>query len=270
MKRIVSRANASFKSLRALNDSAHERRARGQTLLDGAHLVRAYVQRIGHPVLAAVSADALEDREIVELLRMLDDTPVLCFAPPLFVQLAPVEHPTGIVALIDLPEQRSTQRAGDFIVLLDRIQDPGNVGAIIRSAAGAGADAVLLCPACADPWSPRALRAAMGGTFLPAIHTGVDLARCAQRYDGAIIATAGRGGVPPDTVDLTGRVALLLGSEGGGLSAALAATATATVTIPLAGAIESLNVGAAAAVVMFERVRQLAISNRRSPAPRTG
>ena len=257
MKRIVSRANASFKYLRALKDSARERRAKRQTLLDGPHLVRAYLHFVGQPRLAAVSGDSCETPEIAELLSRLDSTRVLCFSAALFAQIAPVENATGLLALIDIPESRDADRVAEFAILLERIQDPGNVGSIIRSAVGAGADALLLGPGCADPWSPRALRAAMGATFSSVIHTNCDLAAYADRFAGKVVATAGSGGVPPSDIDLTGRVALMFGSEGAGLSPSLAASATVTASIPLAGSMESLNVAAAAAIVMFERVRQL-------------
>ena len=261
MKRILSRANPKFQTLRALKNSARDRRARGQTLLDGPHLVRAYLETMGQPRLIAVSAAVCERPEIAELLMMLDSTEVYCFPSALYAQIAPVETATGILALIDIQEPSSPSACEQFLVLLDRIQDPGNVGAIIRSAAGAGADAVLLCPECADPWSPRALRAAMGGTFSLTVRTGADLVECADRFAGKVIATAGRGGVPPSGVDLTGPIAVLFGSEGVGLNDALSAKAAVSVTIPLARAIDSLNVGAAAAIVMFERVRQLAAKN---------
>ena len=258
MKRIVSRANGSFKLLRALKSSARERHARRQTLLDGPHLVRQYLEVVGQPILVAVDVEAIEGDETREILGRLDADKILGFPPALFSQLAPVESATGILALIDIPAPRSANPCREFVVMLDRIQDPGNVGAIIRSAAAAGADMVLTCPQCADPWSPRALRGAMGGTFSVRIDTNVDLVQHADRFEGVVVATAGRGGLPPSDVDLTGPVALLLGSEGVGLGEKLRAKAQVTVTIPLARAIESLNVAAAAAVVMFERVRQLA------------
>ena len=97
----------------------------------------------------------------------------------------------------------------------------------------------------------------MGATFAPVIHTNCDLAAYADRFAGKVVATAASVGVPPSDIDLTGRCALMFGSEGAGLSPSLAASATVTASIPLAGSTESLNVAAAAAIVMFERVRQL-------------
>jgi TrmH family RNA methyltransferase len=239
--------------------SARERSSQKRTLLDGAHLVRAYLDRVGNPVLAAVCTDAWENLEIRALIKRLGEEQVLCFPPELFAQIAPVESPSGILALIDIPKTKTDLVNGDFLVLLDGVQDPGNVGTIIRSAAGAGAHAVMLCSRCADPWSPRALRAAMGATFAVEIRPDAVLTEIVEQFQGRVVATAGREGLPPYAVDLTGPVVLLLGSEGAGLSRALAAAATVTVTIPLASDIDSLSVGAAAAVVMFERARQIAL-----------
>ena len=239
--------------------SSRERGRQKRTLLDGAHLVSAYLDRVGDPVLAAVCADAWANHEIQALIKRLGEEQVLCFPPELFAQIAPVESPSGILAVIDIPKTKTGLVRGEFLVLLDGVQDPGNVGAIIRSAAGAGAHAVVLCSRCADPWSPRALRAAMGATFALEVRPGAVLTEIVEQFQGSVVATAGREGLPPYAVDLTGPLVLLLGSEGAGLSKALAAAATVMVTIPLAANIDSLSVGAAAAVVMFERARQIAL-----------
>ncbi|MGH8666826.1 MAG: TrmH family RNA methyltransferase, partial [Burkholderiales bacterium] len=228
-----------------------------RTLLDGAHLVAAYLAR-ALPALIAVSESARDDPEIRQLLERAPNAPRVCFSDALFAQLAPVQTPTGILAVIDIPENPAAKPSGSLLVMLDAIQDPGNVGTIIRAAAGAGADAVLLSAQCADPWSPRTLRAAMGAHFALRIHAHCDLERAVREFEGRVIATAGHGGVAPHELPLTGTVALLFGSEGAGLSEPLAKAAHASISIPLAHGIESLNVGAAAAVILFERVRQLA------------
>lgn len=255
-KRIASRGNAQFRALRALAGSAAERRLRQRTLLDGAHLVGAYLDR-AVPALIAVSESGRNDPEIAQLLARGRAAVQLCFADELFAQISPVRTPTGIVAVVDIPAPRVDAPSGELTVLLDGIQDPGNVGTIIRSAAGAGADAVLLSPQCADAWSPRTLRAAMGAHFTLAVHPHCDLAKALRGFDGRVIATGGRGGSAPHATRLDGKVALLLGSEGGGLSEPLLQAAHAFVSIPLARGIESLNVAAAAAVILFERVRQI-------------
>jgi TrmH family RNA methyltransferase len=257
LPRIASRTNAHFRAVRSLAASAAERRRSRRTLLDGAHLVAAHLAH-AMPVLIAVSEGARDEPEIGQLLERAQRVPQVCFSDALFAQLSPVQTPTGILAVIDIPDNPGEEPSGSLLVMLDGIQDPGNVGTIIRSAAGAGADAVLLSAQCADPWSPRTLRAAMGAHFALDIHAHCDLERAARAFEGRVIATSGREGVAPHELRLTGRVALVFGSEGAGLSEPLTKAAHAVVSIPLAGGVESLNVGAAAAVILFERVRQLA------------
>ncbi len=257
--RIASRSNERFIELRALATSARERRRQRRTLLDGPHLVASYLERCGAPRLIAVSEDAHANPEIAALLERSTECPHVCFKSELFRQLAPVDSPVGILALIDTPTPAADaeRTLGRFVVMLESIQDPGNVGTIVRAAAAADVDDVLLSPGCADAWAPRTLRAGMGAHFALRLHAEVDLIQAARRFPGICIATGGREGVPPQAIDMRGPVALLLGGEGAGLSEALAREAHRRVSIPLARGVESLNVGAAAAVVLFERVRQL-------------
>lgn len=262
---IGSRSNPTFKALRLLAGSARERRRQQRTVLDGPHLLESYLASGGRPILIAVSEAARGKREIDGLLERARASEIVCLAPGLFAQLAPVDTPVGILALIDIPSVQGSATRGELLVLLDGIQDPGNVGAIIRSAAAAGADAVLLSAKCADPWSPRVLRAAMGTHFALRVHCAVDLAMAIGRFHGRAIAASGHGGVAPHAIDLSGPVALLFGSEGGGLDPVLAQAAAASISIPLARGIESLNVAAAAAVILFERARQLDAIRARKP-----
>jgi len=142
-------------------------------------------------------------------------------------------------------------------LLVDNLQDPGNLGSILRSAAAAGLTQVLLSKHAVHAWSPRVLRAAMGAHFLLRIHEGVDLVAAARAYTGRIVATSQRAPRTLFEEDLRGDVALVLGNEGGGISDDLLAVADAVVAIPMPGRAESLNVAAAAAVCLFERVRQI-------------
>lgn len=253
---ITSRANPHFKSLRLLAASGKERRGSGRMVLDGPHLVGAYLDRGGIPELLAVDAEAMRRPEIASLVARSGDAPVLGFAPELFAQLAPVDHPVGILAVAAIPRPQA-RAPGSCVVMLEGIQDPGNVGTIIRTAAAAGASDVLLSAGCAEAWSPRTLRAGMGAHFAIAVRTAADLVQELSGFDGKVITTVVRGGMPPHAVDLSGPVAFVFGGEGGGLGEAWSRTSAVPVTIPMASGIESLNVAAAAAVLLFERVRQL-------------
>ena len=148
----------------------------------------------------------------------------------------------------------------DFCLLLDDIQDPGNVGSMLRSAAAAGVAQVWMSRRCAFAWSPKVLRAGQGAHFLVDIHEDADLVSLAAAYrsTGDVIAMVPAGGTRLFDAKLTGRTALVVGNEGAGLAPALAEQATRRVTIPMPGGMESLNAAAATAICLFECVRQRA------------
>ena len=253
IKHITSVDNPQFKLLKKIAGSSRERRKLGQTLLDGVHLLEALADTRGELSLLALRAGAETAPEIAQCVTRFSDTPMIVLSDALFDALSPVEHPTGILGLMPIPQP--ARHRHDCCVLLENIQDPGNLGSILRTAAAAGADAVYLSPGCAEAWSPKALRAGMGAHFALAIHEQQDLAGLADQFD-TVFATSLAATQSIYASDLTGKVAFVFGNEGAGLSPALLATATRPITIPMPGKIESLNVAAAVAVCLFERVRQ--------------
>lgn len=256
MKLIQSRDNSVFKALHKLASSARHRSKAGQTLLDGTHLLAAALDAGVIPCQILLNAAALRDDEIARLLARMQDVPVTQLDDKLFAELSELKSPTGILALIDLPQPEIRASNLRFALFLENIQDPGNLGSMLRSAAAAGCDAVFLSEGCADAWSPKVLRAAMGGHFCMDIHEGQDLLRVACDFSGKRLATMLQAAGSLYECDLTGNVAFMMGNEGAGLSEALRSLATHTVTIPMPGAVESLNVAAATAVCLFEAVRQ--------------
>lgn len=257
LKTVHSRANPFFRSLRRLKESARERRRESLAILDGAHLVEAYAARSGAPKLLAVSASALEMPEIRALLERLRSVETVVLEPQLFREIAPVTTPSGILAVIPIPASRPAALDVECCVLLEDIQDPGNLGAILRTAAAAGVRQALLSKGCADAWSPRVMRGAMGAHHSLAICERADLAEFARSYRGRVVAADGRATTPIFDLDLRGPTAFAMGNEGAGLSGALRKAAHARASIPMAPGVESLNVAAAAAICLFERVRQL-------------
>lgn len=252
-KHITSAENPQYKQLKKLADSARERRRMGQTLLDGVHLLHALADTGGLPQLLLVREGAEGEAEICQCRARFPQVPALLLTPKLFDAIAPVETPTGIVAVLAV----TAPEPGDYrcAVLLENIQDPGNLGSIIRTAAAAGVAALFLSKGCAEAWSPKALRAGMGAHFTLAIHEQQDLLRAAQRFE-TVVATRLDATQSLYDVDLGGAVAFIFGNEGAGLSAELSTGATHQVRIPMPGRVESLNVAAAVAVCLFERVRQ--------------
>lgn len=264
MKSITSRDNPNVKRLHALASSGRERRSSGQTLLDGVHLVEAALDAGVALRELVVSEQGVAREEILRLLDRCEGVPKLRMPDPLFSHVSPVDTPSGVLAVIDIPHAPSVKGFGASLMLLDQVQDAGNLGTILRTAAAAGLEDVLLTPGCAQAWSPRVLRAGMGGHFRVRIHEHVDAALALRDYPGRILATGlGKGAQDLYDCDLRGPVAWLFGAEGQGLSAEVAALANGLVIIPMPGAVESLNVGAAAAICLFEQVRQQRTAARR-------
>jgi TrmH family RNA methyltransferase len=257
VKRIDSSANPRYKALRRLVESSRERSRAGRSVLDGAHLVAAYLDHAGQPEEVAVSRQGMQDPEIRGLLERMPGVDACVLGDAQFAALSSVVTPTGIVAVVTTPRPQACPRDMEACVMLEELQDPGNLGSILRSCAASGVAHVLLSRGSAHAWSPRVLRAGMGAHFALAIYEGADLAAAAREFKGALVAT--RQGAPRTIyeADLKGRVALMLGNEGAGLGNGLLAAADTVVSIPMPGKAESLNVAAAAAVCLFERVRQL-------------
>lgn len=265
MKFITSRDNPLFRQLIKLEDSARQRKTFGLTLLDGIHLVNAYHTALGAPKSLIVSETGCENIEIKRCLAGWGtggDANVIVLSDTLFREASPVKTPTGIMALISIPPAASIpvhkdERDDPFCVLLEAIQDPGNLGSILRSAAAAGASDIYLSDDCADAWSPKTLRAAMGAHFLLRIYERSDLAAVACAFRGKVIATTLKAKTSLYQTRLTGSIAFVFGNEGMGLSEALLQAAGERISIPMQDGTESLNAAAAAAICFFERVRQV-------------
>ncbi|MCL2296789.1 MAG: RNA methyltransferase, partial [Proteobacteria bacterium] len=192
------------------------------------------------------------------LASQRDEHRLLCVPDALFKSIASLPPAVGMLAMIDQPS--STTTSGAFCVLLEDVQDPGNVGAILRTAAAAGVTHAVLSKHCASVWSPKVLRAAQGAHFLLEIVEDADACEWARdfRADGGLIVgtLAAHGQNVFASPSLQHRpLALVFGNEGAGLSDTLTQHVDTAVTIPMPGNMESLNVASAAAVVLFECVR---------------
>ena len=262
MSTLRSRDNARVKHWHALAHDGRARRSERRALLEGAHLVAAFLGAGGRPVALIVSETGRDNAEIASLVRRAGAAPTLV-ADSLFRWVVDVTTPAGIAAEIEIPAPAADPALGDC-VFLEGIQDAGNVGAILRSAAAFGVRSAVLDGRCADPWSPKALRAAMGAHFSLGIQRGADLAAAVAAFGGTTVCAAAHGGRPLAQVDLGARVGWILGAEGQGVSTALARLAAQSATIGLAPGAESLNVAAAAAILFYERARRLSTRGARS------
>lgn len=255
-KHITSRDNAIFKHLKKLADNKRERSREGKTLLDGVHLIESYLQAFGEPELLIIP-EGKSTQEATDLIQHLGDVNTTMFPTLMFAELTPVSSSTGILALVKKPEIAVPETV-NFALMLEDIQDPGNLGSMLRTALGAGVDAVYLSKGCTDAWSPKSLRGGQGAQFHMPIIEGVDIVEAISAFSGASYATTLQG-EPLYDYDLTKPTAFVIGNEGAGLSNGAINAATQQVSIPMHQQLESLNAAAATAVCLFERTRQAAI-----------
>jgi len=254
---ISSRRNPLVRQLRQLHTPAG-RRQQALLLLEGTHLVQEAL-RLGLAPRQVLATPQWCERH-GSLLAALSTTPILV-SQDVLAAVATTDHPDGVVLTLSPPQP--SQQAGDFVLVLDGIQDPGNLGTLLRTALAAGIAQVWLAGG-ADPLQPKVLRASAGAALaLPlrrlereAVIALILQASAAGSQVVAAVPPAAAGGRPYWELDWRLPTLLLLGAEGPGLSPALQQLATARVCIPHSDAVESLNVAVAAAPLLLERHRQ--------------
>lgn len=261
IQRITSAKNPFIKRTRQLVTSAKERRSSGLTLLDGVHLCDAYLRAGFEPVSVIVSDSAEKNPEVQDIIDRLDlRVEYISLPDSLFDSINVVEHGVGVAFVVQIPELSVNSDVEDLSVnalLLDGVQDPGNVGTLLRTAAAAGIKRAYFSPDTASAWSPKVLRAGMGAQFTIEIIEGVDLKHVVKNATIPVYATSLKAEQSIYEKDLTGESAWLFGAEGRGVSDELVdLCGKNTVIIPQAAGVESLNVAAAAAVCLFEQRRQ--------------
>ncbi len=253
-KHILSRDNTVFKQLKKLSENSRERRAEGKTLLDGVHLIESYCEAFGEPELIIIP-EGKSSAEANALMQQLEHVNTMMLPTLMFAELTPVASSTGILALVKTP-QIAPPTTVNFALMLEDIQDPGNLGSMLRTALGAGVEAVYLSKGCTDAWSPKCLRGGQGAQFLLPIFEGVNIVETMQNFAGNTYATT-LDGSSLYAQDLSQPAAFVIGNEGAGLSAKVVQAASHQISIPMQQNLESLNAAAAAAVCLFERSRQL-------------
>lgn len=245
---ITSLQNPRVKQIRALQDRARTRRKEGKIVLEGVRLIGDAIAQGHMPDFIFHTPDAesllpagrFEAEPVsAEVMRHISDT----------------QQPQGIIGVFAMPHQAlppSPQR----VLILDAIRDPGNMGTILRAAAAAGTEAVLMSPDCVDAFNPKVLRAGMGAHFRVAlaVQDWTDIAAYCAGI--AVYVAASAGDLRYDQVDWTGRWALLIGGEAQGAGQQAQSLAQAQVYIPMHAATESINAAMAASVILFEAQRQ--------------
>lgn len=259
MKNITSAHNPIIKHLRKLASSGAYRTKHGQTLLDGVHVCESYEQAGGEFAQVVFGSEARQRGEVAKLYGRPAATNVEMIEVPdsLLATLSGVKDNPGVVGVIDIPQSDELGKLKEAALLLDEVQDPGNLGTILRTAAAAGVNTVVLSRGSASAWSPKVLRAGMGAQFALTMYEGVDLTQVVREASVPVFATSLQATKTLYETDLAGEVAWLFGSEGRGISPELLELCGEnTVIIPQNPQVESLNVAAAVAVCLFEQQRQ--------------
>jgi TrmH family RNA methyltransferase len=263
--RIDSRRHDLVSRFRALATEADA--AGRRLLLDGVHLVReARAAALPFEVVVVATSASSPETEVGHLAASLRESgvDVVEASDRAFDALSPVRAPSGIAAIVERPAAGAADLYAvptPLIVVAIDVQDPGNVGAVIRAAEAGGATGVLVCGASASPFSWKAVRGSMGSVLRLPVAGGPspdDLLAELSAAGVRSVATTARGGLDPDRVSWRGRVALLLGAEGSGLMPDLAGACDQRVSIPMAPPVDSLNVAVAGAIVIYAARRQRA------------
>jgi TrmH family RNA methyltransferase len=236
----------------------------GVLLLDGAHLVADAIAAAVTFQVAAITPASAEEPDVRALVDALaaNGVEVITVSASVMDAASPVKTPSGIVALAERPAidvERLYAGPAALVVIAIDVQDPGNLGAIVRVAEAAGATGLVAAGVSANPFGWKALRGSMGSALrLPiASELSADEAVADARRRGCrVIAAVPRDGQSLFDVDLTGPVAVLIGGEGQGLSSAIAGAADDRITIPMQPPVESLNAAVTAALLVYEARRQ--------------
>ncbi len=261
MEEITSTKNPTFKRLLRLATNRRARREAGLSVFDGVKIVDDYLDSGRLPEMIIFDESRLGEPVIANLLRKSTGARQVVLKSFLLAKLSQVETSPGVIGVIKTPklDWRDFNPSEKPILLLEKIQDPGNLGTILRSALAFGVGAALLSEDSVEVFSPKVVRASMGACFNLPVYENVNLGQFIKQIknDYKILATSSHAEMAITKVDLRESVAWLFGNEGGGLTADMEKLADQSVLIPQSSAIESLNLSMAVTVCLYEQARQL-------------
>ena len=257
MEKITSAQNPLIKKLVRVASSQGFRNKSGLTILDGAHLTSEYLARVGDPEVCVVIEEGAsrEALDIVEQCRS-KNVRTISISKGLFSKISPVVDGVGILFLVETSKNAPEVDPLAETLILEDIQDPGNLGTILRSAAAFGVEQIICSHGTVSAWSPKVLRAGMGAHFGLKILENQNLEEVVSKLKIPVFATSLEASKSIFEEDLSGVKAWIFGNEGKGVSRKLQNLATKKVIIPQTDKIESLNVAMATTVCLSESYRQ--------------
>lgn len=251
---LESKDNAKIKHLRGLIEQSSYRKKQGQIVLEGTHLGLAWIEQKRRINSIFTTENQLENPDICDILDHYDGA-VFVISETLYRDLSTLGTAVAFLAIVDLPSSSHALQFDLDTLILENVQDPGNVGTLLRSAAAAGIQQVVCTKGSASLWSPRVLRAGMGAHFTLKTFENIQLEDILERFEIPVYATSSHRSTSLYDQDLKQPCVWVLGNEGQGASEYALSHAQA-VTIPQPGGQESLNVAIAGSVCLFEMVRQ--------------
>lgn len=255
---ITSTSNDKVKDVKKLIKSVSYRRETGLYVVEGIRMFREIP--VGDIVETYVSQGAypkLKD----DILGCISEDEITFVADHVFASMSDTNSPQGVMAIVKSKKPAFTDIAkgtNDFVLIIERLQDPGNLGTIIRTAEGAGATGIILSSDCVDVYNPKVIRSTMGSVFRVPIYVSSDLLNDIGRLKehGVVIFGAHLSGNEFYDESYENSVGFLIGNEGNGLSSEISATADKLIKIPMCGKVESLNAATSVAVIAYEVLRQ--------------
>ena len=257
---ITSASNGLVKRLRRLATSGKARNEEGLAIAEGVHLAKSLLYAKLQSVMHVCAESSLRNAEVQEVDQqlMVVSSQRVIVSDTIFKSFSTIHASVGVIVLFVPPRQKDEGAVVDNSILLDNIQDPGNVGTILRTAVASGVCTVLMSSGTASPWSPKALRAGMGAQFGVQIYENTDLVEAVKGASADVLTTTlSQQSESLYAVDLKGPIAWIFGNEGQGVRDDLISLSSKHIAIPQADSpVESLNVSAAAAVCLYEQFRQ--------------
>lgn len=257
---IESKENTFFKLAKKLKDKKGRSKEQ-KYIIEGFRLIQEAF-KAGCKIDSIVVNNDGEKKINQYLEQYVDSVKIYLMEDSMFSQLTSTENPQGIIAILEIEDKREKLN-GDFYLLCDKVQDPGNLGTIIRTAHAAGATGIILTKGTVDIYNDKVIRSTMGSIFyVPIIHDNdLSFLKGLKNEGFNLVATSLQESKDFFNEDLSGKIILSVGNEGNGISDEIFDMADIKVKIPMPGGAESLNVAIATSIILFERVRQN-ISNK--------
>jgi TrmH family RNA methyltransferase len=260
---ITSTRNPKIQQLRSLQSRAKARKENGSFVIEGVRLAEEAVAA-NWPVTGGIYTETLGERGAQVVEKVLDGgTDIELVSPEVMAAASDTQSPQGLMLEL-VSQELAIPNEVEFVLIVDELRDPGNLGSLLRSAAAAAVDTVLLSPGCADAFAPKVLRGGMGAQFQLAIRKmdWKQIGSFCTKYSLQTFLTAADEGNSYHEADLSHALAFILGNEAHGGGAEARALATDIVKIDMPGKMESLNVAVAGSLILFEVLRQRRGANR--------